>query len=248
MYVDTHCHVSKEEIDFYLADAVREDVKIIVLQSVDLKNSLDNVSITGMYDEVYACIGHHPEDVESFKDEDIEVYRELLKNDKVVGIGEIGLDYHYTKENRDLQISVFRKFLSLASEFNKPVVIHSRNASEDTLNILKEYNVKGIIHCFSGSKELAYEYIKLGFYIGIGGVVTFENSKLAETIKSIPLSKIVLETDAPYLTPHPFRGRKNGSKFIPVISVKVATTYMTTLDDVMETTTKNALNVYNIKE
>lgn len=248
MYVDTHCHVDKDKIDCYLSSAFVEDVNLIVLQSVDLENSLENIESVKENDNVRACVGVHPENVKSFKDEDINTYRELLKNELVVGIGEIGLDYYYGKEDKELQISVFRKFLSLAEETNKPVVIHSREATEDTLNILKEYKVKGIIHCFNGSKEIAREYIKLGFYLGIGGLVTFKNCKLEETLEDIPLSSIVLETDAPYLTPEPFRGQVNESKFIPVIAVKLACIYGKTMDEIMNETTKNAIDVYNIKE
>lgn len=247
MYIDTHCHVDKNKIDCYLSSAFVEDVNLIVLQSVDLENSLENIESVKENDNVLACVGVHPENVKSFKDEDINTYRELLKNELVVGIGEIGLDYYYGKEDKELQISVFRKFLSLAEETNKPVVIHSRESTEDTLNILKEYKVKGIIHCFNGSKEIAREYIKLGFYLGIGGLVTFKNCKLEETLEDIPLSSIVLETDAPYLTPEPFRGQVNESKFIPVIAVKLACIYGKTMDEIMNETTKNAIDVYNIK-
>ena len=182
MFIDTHCHVSEEEVKEYLENAIKENVKIIVTSSEDLDSSLMNVRISNMYPEVFTCVGVHPSNVRNYKECDIDKYRELLMNDKVVAIGEIGLDYYYGKEDRELQIKVFRDFLKLASEVDKPVVIHSRDAIEDTINILKEYNVKGIIHCFSGSLETAREYIKLGYKLGIGGVITFKNSKLKDTM------------------------------------------------------------------
>ena len=247
MFIDTHCHVSEEEVKEYLENAIKENVKIIVTSSEDLDSSLMNVRISNMDPEVFTCIGVHPSNVRNYKECDIDKYRELLKNDKVVAIGEIGLDYYYGKEDRELQIKVFRDFLKLASEVDKPVVIHSRDAIEDTINILKEYNVKGIIHCFSGSLEIAREYIKLGYKLGIGGVITFKNSKLKDTIKNISLDNIVLETDSPYLAPTPYRGKKNESKYIPIIAQCISDNTGVSLDNVMNITTNNAVLVYRLK-
>lgn len=247
MFVDTHCHVSEEEINEYLMNAVNSNVKIIVTASEDMDSSIKNIELSSKYSNVFTCIGVHPLYVDTYNASDIFKYKEMLSNDKVVAVGEIGLDYYYSKDNRKRQIKVFRDFLRLAEECNKPVVIHSRGAVNDTLNILKEYNVKGIIHCFSGSLEIAREYIKLGFSLGIGGVITFKNCNLRDTIKYIPMENIVLETDSPYLAPTPHRGEKNESKYIPLIADCISTSKGISLEEVMNITTLNALNMYNIK-
>lgn len=167
-------------------------------------------------------------------------------NKKVVAVGEIGLDYYYGKEDKDLQIKVFREFLKLAEMYDKPVVIHSRDAVMDTINILKEYNVKGIIHCFSGSLEVANIYIKMGFYLGIGGVLTFKNSKLYEVVKNISIDNLVLETDSPFLSPEPYRGKPNESKNIPIIGECLSKHLGISLEEVMNKTTSNAKNIYKL--
>ena len=163
MFVDTHCHIEKENAEDYVRNANLSGVSKIITASEDYESSLVAVEIAKAYEGVFACIGVHPENVNEFNDEDIDKFKELLKNSEVKAIGEIGLDYHYGKETRDRQIEVFKVFLSLAEEYNLPVVIHSRDAIEDTIKVLKEYNVVGVMHCFSGSYETAMEYIKLGF-------------------------------------------------------------------------------------
>ena len=173
--------------------------------------------------------------------------KELIqKNKKIVGIGEIGLDYHYGKDNINLQKDLFEKQLSMAEELNLPVVIHSRDAVKDTIDILKKYKVKGIIHCFSGSLEVANIYISMGFKLGIGGVLTFKNSKLSNVIEKISLENIVLETDSPYLTPEPFRGKTNSSKYIPIIAQKIADIKDISLQSVSTTTLENTYNLFDL--
>ena len=170
----------------------------------------------------------------------------LLKNEKVVAIGEIGLDYYYGKDDMESQKRVFKAFLELAKEVNKPVVIHTRDAVMDTINILKEYNLKGIIHCFSSSKEVGMEYIKLGYKLGIGGVLTFKNSNLRNTVKSLGLENLVLETDSPFLSPEPYRGKENESKNIPIIAKVLADSLGQDLFRVEELTTNNATDIFDI--
>lgn len=246
MYIDTHCHISSDDASSYVENAKNAQVCLMLSASEDYESSLENVKIANTFEEVFACVGVHPENVCDFKDEDIDKFRDLIKYDKVVAIGEIGLDYYYSKENKERQKEVFRMFLSLASEFNLPVVIHSREATLDTINILKEYNVRGVIHCFSGSLETAKEYIKLGFSLGVGGVLTFKNSKLFEVIKNIDLSYIVLETDSPFLTPHPFRGNKNESKYIPIIAECLANHLQKPINEIASVTTSNAKAIFDI--
>ena len=246
MFVDTHCHIDDGEYEVYLNGATNQNVKIVVTASEDLDSSILNVRMSNKFPNVFTCIGVHPSNAVDFKISKISEFKELLDNKKVVAIGEIGLDYYYGKENKEVQIRIFRKFLELAQSYNKPVVIHSRDAVKDTIDILKEYRVKGIIHCFSGSLEVAKEYIKMGFMLGIGGVITFKNSKLGEVVKELPLESIVLETDSPYLAPEPYRGKKNESKYIPIIAEKISEVKEISVDEVMRITTKNAIKLFNI--
>lgn len=246
MFVDTHCHIGKENVSEYVSNAKKAGVEIILNASEDLKTSKENVKISQDYSNVYACVGVHPENVLEYDFNSINEFRELVKNKRVKAIGEIGLDYYYGKENKELQIKVFREFLKLAEEVNLPVVIHSREATQDTIDILKEYKVKGVIHCFSGSLETAREYMKMGFSLGVGGVLTFKNSKLDLVIKDVPMEYIVLETDSPFLTPEPFRKYKNESKYIPVIGEYLANLKGISLEEVKEITTNNARRIFDI--
>ena len=221
MLTDTHCHLFKEyfsDLDKVIKDANDVGVMRFISASDNLKSIDEMIDLSYKYDNVYIAIGIHPENCE----EDLRELEKILEsnksNKKIVAIGEIGLDYYYGKETRDRQFEVFDYQLSLAEKYNLPVVIHSREATLDTINCLKNHKVRGVIHCFSGSKETAFEYIKMGFYIGVGGVMTFKNSKLDETIKELPLDRIVLETDSPYLTPEPFRKYSNEPKYIRTIA------------------------------
>ena len=166
---------------------------------------------------------------------------------KIIAIGEIGLDYYYTKDNKEKQIEVLRKQLSIAQKLNLPVVIHSREATQDTINVLKDYKVKGVIHSFSGSLETAKIYISKGYMLGIGGVVTFKNSNLYKVIEEIGLNNIVLETDAPYLTPEPYRGHQNSSKYVPYVSKKLSEILKIKEEEVAKITSKNASSLFDLK-
>ena len=250
MFIDTHCHLSSE---FYsdIPEVILEDEKAGMSQIIASFCEIDTVddvcTFIDNYNIVYATIGFHPDQASKYTDADLLKLRELcLKYKKIVGIGEIGLDYHYGKENRDEQIILFKKQLDLASELNLPVVIHSRDATKDTVDILKKYSLNGVIHCFSGSLEIAKEYIKMGFLLGIGGVVTFKNSKLPLVVREIPLESIVLETDSPYLTPTPYRGSVNSSKYIPIIAEKIAEIKKISTSEVASVTTNNALKLFDL--
>lgn len=250
MFIDTHCHLSSE---FYsdISEVILEDEKAGMSQIIASFCEVDTVddvcTFIDNYNIVYATIGFHPDQASKYTDADLLKLRELcLKYKKIVGIGEIGLDYHYGKENREEQITLFKRQLDLASELDLPVVIHSRDATKDTVDILKDYSLKGVIHCFSGSLEIAKEYIKMGFLLGIGGVVTFKNSKLPLVVKEIPLESIVLETDSPYLTPTPYRGSVNSSKYIPIIAEKIAEIKEISTSEVASVTTNNALKLFDL--
>lgn len=250
MYIDTHCHLQSkyyENIDAVIKDNRKAGIDKIIVSGCEICEIKEVIEYAKKYDDVYLTLGFHPEYADSINDIDISWLKEVVKNNnKVIGIGEIGLDYYYSKENRDRQINLFRKMLELASELNLPVVIHSRNATLDTINILKEYNVVGVIHCFSGSLETANEYIKMGYYLGIGGVVTFKNSNLRDILKELSLDNIVLETDSPYLTPTPFRGKVNSSKNIPLIAEELSNIFSVTCEEVSRRTINNTKSIFNI--
>lgn len=250
MYIDTHCHLQKkyyDNIEKVIDNNRKAGIDSIIVSGCEIDEIKEIVEYAKNYRDIYLTLGFHPEYADSITDIDISWLKEIIKNNKkVIGIGEIGLDYYYSKENKDKQIVLFRKMLELASALNLPVVIHSRNATLDTINILKEYNLKGIIHCFSGSLETAKEYIKMGYYLGIGGVVTFKNSNLRDTLKEISLNNIVLETDSPYLSPTPLRGTTNSSKNIPLIAEEISKIYCVNISEVSSKTIANTKSIFNI--
>ena len=249
MFIDTHCHISKEDYD---------DIDLVIKENLDAfvdkmivsgceDNAIDEViELSKKYDSIYLTIGYHPDQVNVVDDEKLDRIKELLNTPKVIGVGEIGLDYHYGKENRNKQIELFEKQLKIAEDMNLPVVIHSRDATEDTINTLKKFKVKGIMHCFSGSVETAKIYVSMGFLLGIGGVVTFKNSNLYKVVEEVGLDNIVLETDAPYLAPTPYRGKQNSSKYIPIIAEKIGEILGVSVDEVATKTTNNATKLFDL--
>ena len=248
MYIDTHCHLSIEDyddIDKVIEENKNANVDKIVVSGCSRESIEEVMDLKDRYDMVYVTIGYHPEYADTVTESDLDYLKSLLGEKKVVGIGEIGLDYHYTKENKDKQIWLFEEQLKIADAFNLPVVIHSRDATMDTINTLKKYKVKGIIHCFSGSLETANIYISMGFLLGIGGVVTFKNSKLKDVVKEVPSESIVLETDSPYLTPVPFRGKINSSKYLEFIANFIADIKNISVDELAEITSRNASSLFD---
>lgn len=251
MFIDTHCHLSREDyadIDKIIEDNKKADVDKIVVSGCS-RESIDEVmNFKDKYDMVYVTIGYHPEYADNVREKDLDYLKDLLSEKKVVGIGEIGLDYHYTKDNKDKQIWLFEEQLKIAESLDLPVVIHSRDATMDTINTLKKYNVRGIIHCFSGSLETANIYIKMRFMLGIGGVVTFKNSKLKEVVEKIPLESIVLETDSPYLAPVPYRGKINSSKYLDIICRFISNLKNISYEELAEITSKNASRLFDFNK
>ncbi len=249
MFIDTHCHISKEDyddIDLVIKENIDASVDKMIVSGCEDNAIEESIELSKKYDSIYLTIGYHPDQVNVVDDEKLDKLKELLKTPKVVGVGEIGLDYHYGKEDKDKQIELFEKQLSIAEEFNLPVVIHSRDATEDTINTLKKFNVKGIMHCFSGSVETAKIYVSMGFLLGIGGVVTFKNSNLYKVVEEVGLDNIVLETDAPYLAPTPYRGKQNSSKYIPIIAEKISEILGVSVDVVATKTTNNAIKLFDL--
>ena len=248
MYIDTHCHLSREDyddIDKVIEENKNANIDKIVVSGCSRESIEEVMDLKDRYDMVYVTIGYHPEYADTVTESDLDYLKSLLGEKKIVGIGEIGLDYHYTKDNKDKQIWLFEEQLKIAEEFNLPVVIHSRDATMDTINTLKKYKVKGIIHCFSGSLETANIYISMGFLLGIGGVVTFKNSKLKDVVKEVPLESIVLETDSPYLAPVPFRGKINSSKYLEFIANFIADIKNISVDELAEITSRNASSLFD---
>ena len=204
------------------------------------------LELVNKYDCIYGTLGFHPTELDGFKDEYFGWLEDNINNRKIVGVGEIGLDYHYEDTNRELQKEVFRRQLDIASRNGKPIIVHSRDAIGDTYNILKDYKLRGSIHAFSGSVEMAHEFIKLGYMVGVGGVVTFKNAKnIKEVVKSVPLAYILLETDSPYLTPEPYRGNSNEPAYIPLIARKIAEIKGVSLDSVMSATSGNVKMIFD---
>ena len=250
MFTDTHCHLYDEyysNIDEVLNRAKEAGVTKCITDATNYSNSLEMLDLKHKYNNVYITLGVHPEEVD--KDE-LDKVIELIRNtkDSIIAIGEIGLDYYWTKDNKQKQIEVFEKQLALAEELNLPVVVHSRDATLDTITSLKKYNVKGVIHCFSGSLETAKEYIKMGYYIGVGGVITFKNANLKDVIKELPMERILLETDSPYLSPEPFRGQDNEPMRIVEIAKFIANLKGISLEEVSRITEENVYNLYKIKD
>ena len=250
MFTDTHCHISKEDyddIEEVINNAKEAKVNRLIISGCEKRNIKESLEIANTHDNVYLALGYHPEEANEITDKDIEDIKELIRNNKkVVAVGEIGLDYHYGKENKDKQIKLFRTMIGIAKELNLPVVIHTRDAFQDTYDILKEEKVTGVIHCFSGNLENAKMYLSLGFALGIGGVITFKNTNLKETIKEVPIDRILLETDSPYLAPTPFRGEKNESKYIPLIAEEIAKNKDITIEELSEKTEENVHRVFGI--
>ena len=249
MFTDTHCHIFKEyyeDIDQVLNDASLNLVNRYINNGTDLKSNKEVLSLINKYSNMYGAIGIHPEVVDTYTSTDLEELKNNLTNPKVIAIGEIGLDYHYTKENKLKQIELFEAQLKLAQDYNLPVIVHSREATNDTINCLKKYHIKGVIHSFSGSLETAQIYLKMGFKLGINGVITFKNANLKDVIKNIPLTSIILETDSPYLTPEPYRGTKNEPKRILDIAKFLCDLYNISLEELAKITNDNIKDIFNI--
>ena len=248
--VDTHCHISYNDYDdipLLINKIKAAGITKIIVNGCDMKSNLEVIELTKMYDIVYGALGFHPTELELFDDKYLDWLNVHIDDNKIVAVGEIGLDYHYDNTDKNKQINVFKKQLAIAKKHNKPVIIHSRDAIQDTYDILKEYDLNGSLHCYSGSLEMAREFVKLGFLIGVGGVVTFKNAKnIIDVIKNIDLEYILLETDAPYLTPEPFRKYKNDSSYIPIIANKIAEIKEVSVELIEKTTNMNVFRLFDI--
>ena len=251
--IDSHCHINdelyKDNPAEYIEASKQAGVSEFLIVGYDVKSSGISVNISEKYENCYAAVGVHPSDAKKAKPGDLDRIKELAKHKHVIAIGEIGLDYYWDKEDavRAQQKEFFIKQIQIANELNLPISIHCREAIEDCLQILKENRVKrgGIMHCYAGSKEIASEFIKLGFLLGFGGTVTFKNSvRPKEVIANIPSNSYVLETDAPYLTPDPYRGKENHSKYLYLVRNKIAELRNISPEQVEKESTENFNRVF----
>ena len=253
MYFDSHAHLDDErfrsDFDEILARMQKNGVTAMMNIGCDLPSSENSVRLAEQYDWIWAAVGSHPDDADHVDEARIEIYRRLCKNPRVKAIGEIGLDYHYEDVPREVQKQAFRMQMALAHELNLPVVVHEREAHEDGMRIVDEFpEVHGVFHCYSGSLEMAKELIKRGWYIGFTGVVTFKNARKAvEVAQNIPLERILIETDCPYMAPEPFRGRRNDPSLVPYVASKIAALRGLTPEEVGRATSENARRLFGIE-
>ena len=272
--IDTHCHIDDpqyaEGLDAFLAEQRQDGVECILVPGVDKTSIKDVLEVCDRYpDYLFPALGLHPENVKEDWQEQLATIKAAVderlastlytlhstpytlhptpRHNRLIAIGEIGLDYHWDTTFKEQQQEALREQMRWAEQYHLPVMIHSRDAAEDTLKILREFpNVKGVMHCFSGSHEVAEQVVKMGYYLGIGGVITFKNCKLAEHLMGIPLERLVLETDAPYMAPVPHRGKRNESRWMRYVAERLAQVYNCSPEYINEVTTANAKELFVI--
>jgi TatD DNase family protein len=256
MIFETHAHYDDEAFnddrDKLLLSMSENGIGRIINVASNLKSTKQSIELSHIYPFVYAAAGVHPNETAELNEENFSWLEKQSQDEKVVAIGEIGLDYYWDEPDHDTQKKWFIRQLELARKIKKPVIIHSRDAAKDTYDIIESENageIGGIIHCYSYSYQMALDYVRKGFYIGIGGVVTFKNGKkMKEVVEAVPLDRIVLETDSPYLSPEPNRGKRNSSLNLPYIAAKIAEIKNLTYEEVVEATRINANRVYRLEE
>ncbi|MDM5356538.1 TatD family hydrolase [Peribacillus sp. ACCC06369] len=254
MLFDTHVHVNAEQFNEDLEDVIERakeaGVNNMVVVGFDRPTIIRAMELIEAYDFMYAAVGWHPVDAIDMTEEDLLWIEELSNHPKVVAIGEMGLDYHWDKSPKDVQMEVFRKQIRLAKKLGLPIIIHNREATADIVKILKEEEaseVGGIMHCFSGSAETALECINMNFYISLGGPVTFKNAKKPkEVAAAVPLDRLLIETDCPYLAPHPYRGKRNEPSYVKFVAEQIAEIKQLTIEEVSKATTENAKKLFGI--
>jgi TatD DNase family protein len=254
--IDTHAHLNaeqfEEDLEIVIERALQSDVEIMIVVGFDRKTIQRAIELSEKYSFIFAVIGWHPVDAIDCKEEDLEWIESLASQPKVVGIGEIGLDYYWDKSPKEIQQKLLRRQIQLAKKVNLPIIIHNRDATQDLIQILKEEKaseVGGIMHCFSGSAETAIECVKMNFYISLAGPLTFKNAKQPkEVVERIPLENLLIETDCPYLAPHPHRGKRNEPAFVKLVAEEIALIKNQTFDTVAKVTTENAKRVFRLKD
>lgn len=254
MFIDTHVHLNADQYERDLQEvidrALEANVEKMVVIGFDRKTIERTMQLIDQYDFVYGVIGWHPVDAIDCTQEDLEWIEQLATHPKIVGIGETGLDYYWDKSPKDVQQALFRKQIQLAQKIKLPIIIHNRDATGDVVQILREENaasVGGVMHCFGGSVETARECIAMNFMISLGGPVTFKNARLPKEVATeIPLEHLMIETDAPYLAPHPYRGKRNEPAFVPLVAEEIARLKGLTIEEIAQATTTNAKKFFGI--
>lgn len=248
MIVDTHCHLFSKEYENLdvLIKKMEEENILAIVSGYDCESSIEAYNLSRKYKNIYCSLGIHPNNVIDYEKFQIDEFEKMLKDKKIVAIGEIGLDYYRGKENKESQINMFKKQIELAQRYNMAIIVHTRESIQDVYDILSCYDVKGIIHAYSGSIEMAKRFIKMGYKIGIGGIVTFKNSNLKDVVKQIGLKNIVLETDSPYLAPDPYRGKQNNPLYLKIIVKKLAEIFEVSEDEVIRVSYENCLDLFDL--
>ena len=255
MLIDSHAHLDDKRFDNdrdKIIKSLKElGIELVINPGADINSSIKAVALAEKYDNIYAAVGVHPHDAKDMDETTIDLLKSFTNREKVVAIGEIGLDYYYDNSPRDIQKKRFKEQIELAKEVNLPIIIHSRDAAEDTFNILKEAQdgtLKGVLHCYSGSVEMAMEYIKLGFYISLAGPVTFKKAKVPkEVAKAVPIDRLLIETDSPYLTPEPYRGKRNEPAFVRYVAGTIAELRNMSFEELALKTGENTKRLFGIK-
>ncbi len=252
MYFDSHSHMDDRRFDGVreeiINDLLNHDVRQLMNVGCDLESSERSVALAEQYPFIYAAVGSHPDDADHVNGKLLDRYRRLAEHEKVRAIGEIGLDYHYEDVPRAQQIIAFEQQLELAEALKLPVIVHEREAHGDAMEIVKRHpDARGVFHCFSGSKELALWLVERGWYIGFTGVVTFKNARRAvEAVQALPIERILIETDCPYMAPEPYRGRRNDSRYVPLVAAKIAEIKGISPEEAGNITTENAKRLFSI--
>lgn len=255
MLIDSHAHLDddrfSEDREKVINSLKENGISLVINPGSDLQSSISSVKLSEEYDNIYAAVGVHPHSASEMDEGTIEILKAFGKREKVVAIGEIGLDYYYDNSPRDVQRKWFKRQIQLAKELNLPIIVHSRDANQETFDMIKDESdgkLTGVLHCYSGSPEMAKEYVKMGFYISLGGPVTFKNSKLPkEVAKTVPINRLLVETDSPYLTPEPHRGKRNEPLYVRHVAAMIAELRGMTIDDLSKATSENTKKLFNIK-
>ncbi len=253
-FIDSHAHLDDERFDAdreELINSLYENrVETVLNPGADLNTSKSAVALADKYPFIYAAVGCHPHDSKYMNDDTMNIFRELAKDKKVIGIGEIGLDYYYDNSDRETQKKWFREQIRLAKELDLPYIVHDRDAHEDVFRIMKEEHysgTRGILHCYSSSVEMAKEFVRLGFYISLGGPVTFKKARTPKLVaKEVPIDRLLIETDCPYLTPEPFRGKRNEPKYVRYVAEEIARIREVDVNEIAEVTKLNFKRLFNL--
>jgi len=252
-FFDSHSHYNDESFNLdreeLIEKTLKENITRMMCIGYNVKQSLKAIEIASKNSYIYASCGISPNDIEDYSEENLHQIEEMAKQEKVVAIGEIGLDYHWNSNNKEKQKDLFTKQIAIANKFDKPIIIHTRDAFVDTIDILKKYPVKntGIFHCCPLNQELIKEALKLGYYISFSGVITFKNAKSEGPVSIVPLDRILIETDSPYLSPEPYRGTRNTSINVKLVAKKISEIKNLPLEKVAEVTYRNANNIFKIR-